>query len=181
MKHLSLVPLALLTACASVPEAGPQTLFFDRLSALCGETLDGRLVSNDPQDSDMAGKRMTARFGPCTSDEVRINFTVGDDSSRNWRVTRTGAGLRLKHVHLHADGSEDRLSRYGGDTASSGTALRQTFPADDFSRALFIRSDIPQSVPNVWALEVGGTATYAYELRRPGRFFRVEFDRPAAR
>jgi hypothetical protein len=37
------------------------------------------------------------------------------------------------------------------------------------------------SVPNVWAIEVH-PRTLAYELRRPGRFFRVNFDlaKPAA-
>jgi len=31
-------------------------------------------------------------------------------------------------------------------------------------------------VTNVWAVEVHPGKTYAYELRRPNRFFRVEFD-----
>jgi hypothetical protein len=37
-------------------------------------------------------------------------------------------------------------------------------------------------VTNVWAVEVEPGALFAYELRRPGRFFRVEFDlkRPIA-
>lgn len=173
----ALLPLALLAGCSTVPDrSGPQDRFFDRLSALCGSSLEGKLVSSDPQDSDMAGKPMTARFGPCSEREVRINFAVGDDRSRNWVVTRTADGIRLKHVHLH-DGKEDELSRYGGDTAGPGTAGRQEFPADDFSRALFVERRIPQSVPNVWALETGDSVAFAYELRRPGRFFRVEFDR----
>jgi hypothetical protein len=29
---------------------------------------------------------------------------------------------------------------------------------------------------NVWAMEVHPARMFAYELRRPGRFFRVEFD-----
>jgi hypothetical protein len=37
-------------------------------------------------------------------------------------------------------------------------------------------------VANVWAVEVEPNRMFAYELRRPGRFFRVEFDlaRPVA-
>jgi hypothetical protein len=84
--------------------------------------------------------------------------------------------LRLKHDHRHADGSEDALTQYGGDTAGPGSALRQSFPADAFSRDMFVRRNSPQSVPNVWAMEVEPGAVFAYELRRPGRFFRVEFD-----
>ena len=65
--------------------------------------------------------------------------------------------------------------------SGEGTAQRQEFPADDFSKALFVRENIPASTTNVWAMEAGG-GIFAYELRRPGRFFRVEFDltRPVA-
>jgi len=37
-------------------------------------------------------------------------------------------------------------------------------------------------VTNVWAMEFSQQKTFAYELRRPGRFFRVDFDltRPVA-
>jgi len=122
----------------------------------------------------MAGKPMVARFTDCTANEVRINFAVGDDNSRNWVITRTPTGLRLKHIHLHKDGIEDELSRYGGDTATPGSAHRQEFPVDDFSKALFTRRNTPQSNTNVWAVEVRPRQSFAYELRRPGRFFRVE-------
>lgn len=38
------------------------------------------------------------------------------------------------------------------------------------------------SITNVWAREIAPGAVFAYELRRPGRFLRVEFDlsRPVA-
>jgi hypothetical protein len=122
----------------------------------------------------MNGKPMTAHFRDCSASEVRINFAVGEDRSRTWVISRTAAGLRLKHVHLHKDGSEDKLSRYGGDTVGRGTAERQAFPADAFSKALFTRRNIPASLTNVWAVEVRAGEFFAYELRRPGRFFRVE-------
>jgi hypothetical protein len=175
----SIVPSAalLLAACATTPEVSPQDQFFAALSTHCGQSLHGRLVSTDQQDAEMAGKPMTARFVECTADTVRINFAVGDDTSRNWVITRTAAGLRLKHIHLHKDGSEDELSRYGGDTVSAGAAQRQEFPADAFSKELFTRRNIPASTTNVWAVEVRPRESFAYELRRPGRFFRVELNR----
>ncbi len=67
-------------------------------------------------------------------------------------------------------------SQYGGDTVAAGNARRQDFPADAFSRDLFVREDIPESITNVWAIEIVPGAAFAYELRRPGRHFRVEFD-----
>ena len=68
------------------------------------------------------------------------------------------------------------LTQYGGDTANSGSATRQEFPADEHSKQLFRANNIPVSVDNVWAVEVHPGATFAYELRRPNRHFRVEFD-----
>lgn len=40
---------------------------------------------------------------------------------------------------------------------------------------MFVREDRSVSLTNVWAIEIE-RQTFAYELRRPGRHFRVEFD-----
>ncbi|HEX6374401.1 MAG TPA: hypothetical protein VFZ91_01640 [Allosphingosinicella sp.] len=168
---------AVLAGCATPgPAADPQELFFARLAALCGRAFEGRVASPPVEaDAAFAGKRLVMHVRDCRADEIRIPFQVGDDRSRTWVVTRTAAGLTLKHDHRHADGSEDKLTHYGGDTPGQGTAQRQEFPADSFSRDLFVREAIPASTANVWALEADGRL-FAYELRRPGRFFRVEFD-----
>ncbi|MFN3514544.1 MAG: hypothetical protein ACK41C_15975 [Phenylobacterium sp.] len=156
-----------------------QEAFFARLQSLCGQSFSGRLATDDPADADFAGKPLVMQVAACSDDEVRIPFHVGEDRSRTWVVTRTETGLRLKHDHRHEDGSEDALSQYGGDTADTGTARRQEFPVDEFSKALFTRENRQVSLTNVWALEVEPGEIFAYELRRPGtpgRFFRVEFD-----
>ncbi|MFN3387295.1 MAG: hypothetical protein ACK40O_00050 [Allosphingosinicella sp.] len=173
-----------LAGCATAPAAqSPQAAFFERLSGLCGQAFEGRIASPPVEaDASFAGKRLVMHVRDCGADEIRIPFHVGDDRSRTWVVTRTETGLRLKHDHRHADGSEDRLTQYGGDTVSEGTAARQEFPADAFSKDLFIRENIPVSTANVWAMEVAPGRLFAYELRRPDRFFRVDFDlaRPVA-
>src|SRR3546814_12097458 len=69
--------------------------------------------------------------------ELRVPFHVGDDHSRTWVITRTADGLRLKHDHRHADGSEDVLTMYSGDTDAPGSAVRQEFPVDAESIAQF--------------------------------------------
>jgi len=112
----------------------------------------------------------------CEPAELRIPFHVGDDHSRTWVITRTAQGLRLKHDHRHEDGSEDRLTMYGGDTVSVGSASRQEFPVDGESRALFQRQGLAASVTNTWAMEIEPATRFVYELARPGRLFRVEFD-----
>ena len=169
--------LLALAACASLPAASPQEAFFDRLSALCGKAFEGRIASPAVEaDRDFAGKRLVMHVRGCSRDEIRIPFHVGEDRSRTWVVTRTGAGLRLKHDHRHEDGSEDALTQYGGDTRAPGSASRQEFPADSFSKEMFVRQGRAVSTANVWGLEVHPDRIFAYELRRPDRFFRVEFD-----
>jgi len=150
-------------------------VFVTRLSALCGQAFAGRVVSTDATDADMASERLVMRVAECSPAEIRIPFAVGADRSRTWVVSRTPEGLRLKHDHRHADGTEDELSQYGGDTVGAGSETRQEFPADAFSKTLFETRGNPASVTNVWAMEATPTL-FAYELRRPERFFRVEFD-----
>lgn len=172
--------LALALACAAcqhAPEpADPQAAFFQRLRALCGQTFAGRLASPvGPADAAFAGP-VSMQVRDCTADEVRMPVQVGEDRSRTWVVTRTAQGLTLKHDHRHPDGTEDVLSQYGGSTTQSGRADRQSFPADAFSRELFQRQGIPVSMTNVWAMEIEPGRVFAYELNRPDRHFRLEFD-----
>ncbi|HEX8308437.1 MAG TPA: hypothetical protein VF645_08470 [Allosphingosinicella sp.] len=183
MRIAALLLPAALAGCAT-PAAvdSPRDRFFGALASLCGKAFEGRIASSAVEaDSAFAGKPLAMHVSGCTADEIRIPFHVGEDRSRTWVVTRTGTGLRLKHDHRHSDGSEDELTQYGGATVGEGTAQRQEFPADDYSKALFVRETLPASASNVWAIEADGR-TFAYELRRPGRFFRVEFDltRPVA-
>ncbi len=178
MKHVVFAAAALaLSACASAPApSSPQDQFFANLSALCGQSFEGRVVTTEAADADFASQRLVMQVRECSATEIRVPFHVGDNRSRTWVITRTGEGLRLKHDHRHDDGSEDVLTQYGGDTANAGTAERQEFPVDQFSRDLFVANNIPQSTTNVWAVEVHPGRIYAYELRRPNRHLRVEFD-----
>jgi len=176
--------LLALAGCATIlPRSeSSHAQFFDRLRSLCGQAFEGRVVTNEEADREMAAARLVAQVRSCSDSELRIPFHVGNDDGRTWVVTRTAAGLRLKHEHRHADGSPAPPDNYGGDTIGPGNPRRQEFPADRYSRDLFVRENIPASVTNVWAIEIVPGRLLAYELRRPGRFFRVEFDltRPAA-
>jgi hypothetical protein len=166
----------LLALIAAPAQAAPPHETFARLTALCGKSFLGRVATTDPADSAFVGKPLVMYVKTCTADEVRIPFHVGEDRSRTWIVTRTATGLRLKHDHRHADGTEDAVSRYGGDTTAGGSASRQEFPADAFSKEMFVRENRAVSLTNVWAMEVEPGKLFAYELQRPERHFRVEFD-----
>lgn len=184
---LILAPLLALAACASprIVQTDPQSDFMAALASHCGKAYAGRLVSSDAADADLAGQAMVVHFRECSPTRMAIPFHVQTadgtwDRSRTWLITRTDAGLRLKHDHRHADGSSDAVTMYGGDTASGGSALAQDFPVDAESIALFRANGLDQSVTNVWRVEVtpagADDARYAYQLRREGRLFRVEFD-----
>ncbi|HYH81074.1 MAG TPA: hypothetical protein VEX86_14830, partial [Longimicrobium sp.] len=145
----------------------------------CGRAFEGRVTTTDEADRAFAASRLVMHVRSCRDDEIRIPFHVGEDRSRTWVISRTASGLRLKHDHRHADGSEDAVTQYGGDTRSAGSATRQEFHADAHTAAL-----IPAAAVNVWTVEVIPGERFAYALRREGtdRRFRVEFDltRPVA-
>ena len=175
-KLLFAMAAAMLAGCATsaVPSARDQ--FFANLSALCGQAFEGRVVTTDAADVQFASQRLVMHVRECSAEEARVPFHVGENRSRTWVITRTGARLRLKHDHRHEDGSPDALTQYGGDTIGEGSGERQEFPADDFSKQLFRQNNIPASLENVWAMEVHPGRMFTYELRRPNRHFRVEFD-----
>jgi len=180
MKWIALLSMFAVASCAT-PLSPPRDQY-DRLSALCGKAFEGRIVSPPvAADASFAGQRLVMHVRDCSPTAIRIPFHVGDDRSRTWVITRTDRGLRLKHDHRHKDGSEDKVTQYGGDSITPGTATRQLFPADAFTKALLAREGNVAGANNVWAVEVD-PRIFAYELRRPGRFFRVEFDlsRPVA-
>lgn len=187
------VPLWALMGCATPGNSDdPQDAFWAALSSHCGKAYAGRMVTADAADADLAGSAMVMAVTGCTDSRIAVPFHVQNadgtwDRSRTWLITRTAAGLRLKHDHRHADGSSDVVTLYGGDTASRGSARAQSFPVDAESIAMFTREGLAASVTNVWSVEVDpvGTpgATYAYQLRRTvaggapaERHFRVEFD-----
>jgi hypothetical protein len=146
---------------------------------LCGQAFEGRIVANEPPPTTpdaFEGKTLVMHVRDCSDAALRIPFHVGDDHSRTWVITRTAEGLRLKHDHRHADGISDAVTMYGGESMDGGNVARQEFPVDAESIALFEREGLAASVTNVWAMEIQPRKNFVYELARPGRLFRVEFD-----
>jgi hypothetical protein len=176
--HLALISVLVLTGCATpaVAPYDPQDVFFLNLSALCGQTFEGRVTTDDPADADFRSQRLVMHVRDCSADEIGIPFAVGEDRSRRWVITRTDAGLRLKHDHRDEAGEIHGYHMYGGDTAYAGTAERQEFPVDQESIDQFVAGGATVSTTNVWAVEVRPGEAFVYELSRPNRLLRVEFD-----
>lgn len=108
----------------------------------------------------------------CEDGRIRIPFFVGDDKSRIWVLTFENDRIQLKHDHRHQNGSEDKVTQYGGKTSNSGLANIQFFGADQQTSDM-----IPYASNNVWWITLDGR-TFTYNLRRIGsdRLFSVCFD-----
>ncbi|MCH9696411.1 MAG: hypothetical protein K0U72_17985 [Gammaproteobacteria bacterium] len=159
----------------SAPSIPTQDAFFDAISKLCGNAYSGTVtVDNDPGDG-FSNKTLTMHVRRCDDTQLQVPFHVGEDASRTWLITKTGSGLSLKHDHRHSDGSEDSLTQYGGHTVDAGWAQVQSFPADQYSKELFVERAIPQSVGNTWQMFIYPDR-FTYRLIRQGREFRVDFD-----
>ena len=166
-----------LAACATAPPPAAAGAFFANLRTLCNEMRrahEGRLIADEGAATTFAGKTLIMGPAVCTPSQVRIPFAVGEDRSRTWVLTRLGDGrVSLKHEHRHADGSEDALSQYGGDAITPVAATHADFPVDAFTRDLFVRQNIPQSLTNVWTIEIEPGQRFVYQLKREGRLVRV--------
>lgn len=183
MKKMNSIFGMLFAFCLSAwSYAGPAPLvsipthdaFFDLIAKHCGKAYEGKVVfDNDP--SPAFANKLVMHVRACSESELQIPFHVGEDASRTWIITKTGSGLSLKHDHREKDGSDDSLTMYGGHTLDAGYNNVQSFPADQYSKELFVNLGIPQSIGNTWQMFIYEDK-FSYRLIRQGREFRVEFD-----
>ena len=177
---LLLVGPSLLAGCAATrPAPAPHDALWRDLTALCGKAYPGTVVEAPATDTTFTGRELVMHVRSCGPSEIRIPLHVGNNRSRTWVLTRTGAGLRLKHDHRHEDGSEDAVTQYGGDLRTPHPPGLYEFPADTFTARL-----LPAARTNVWTVGVDPGKRFVYALRREGtdRRYRLEFDltRPVA-
>jgi hypothetical protein len=152
-----------------------QLQFFDQLKALCGKAFAGKTTLDNQPSAAFSGE-MVMHIRDCTDQQIQVPFVVGENRSRTWIITKTNSGLQLQHQHKHQDGTDDLSTMYGGHTIEAGWPEAQTFPADDYSKNLFIKTKTPQSTGNSWHLYLYPNESFSYRLTREGREFRVDFD-----
>lgn len=168
------------SATAKKPQAAPlvsiatHDAFFEQLKKLCGKAFDGKVAVDNPKSDGFEG-RLVMHVRQCNETELQIPFHVGENRSRTWIIRKTGSGLSLKHDHRHADGQFDAQTMYGGHTLDAGWNNVQSFPADQYSKELFARAEIPQSITNTWQIFIY-PKQFSYRLIRESREFRVNFD-----
>lgn len=152
-----------------------QQQFFDQLKALCGKAFAGKTTVDNQPSAAFSGD-MVMHVRDCSDTQIQLPFVVGENRSRTWIISKTDTGLQLQHQHKHKDGTDDESTLYGGHTATPGWAEAQSFPADDYSKNLFIKTKTPQSVDNTWHMYLYPNEIFSYRLTREGREFRVDFD-----
>lgn len=167
----------MVAALAATPAMAAE--LFSALKPYCGKAYAGKLLTNAPEDAEMAGKPLVVVIADCRADEVRMPFHVGDDRSRTWvlrQLTVNGqTGVQLKHDHRHQDGSSDALTMYGGfSETTDGLSLQ--FPADGYSKTMFGALGRQVAQQNVWSFSLVPGQQLTYRLSRPGREFAVGFD-----
>ena len=168
-----------LSACAAqpAPGTGPVSGFEAALQPLCGKAYEGRITTTDAADDDWRAERIVMHVRTCDPGLVTVPLHVGDDRSRTWVLMQVGDRWELRHDHRHEDGEPDVLTLYGGFASTPADALIQDFPADQATKDLFDQENIPVSKTNVWTVELDPAAgLFTYQLARPGRLLRVEFD-----
>lgn len=151
--------------------------------SLCGETFEGRVVSEQAVDADRRAEVLTVGPVSCAGDVIRMPLAVGANTSRTWVFSQTDAGLLFRHEHTEPDGSPSPVTQYGGLAREGGTANEQAFPADAQTKANFTANGIAVSNPNVWTVTLeNGQMRYALARPatddNPARDFRAVFDLP---
>ena len=178
-KTLSACALLSLTASinsyATAPSIISQDAFFNNITKHCGKAFAGQVTVDNAGSSSFSENKLVMHVRKCSDNELQIPFHVGDNASRTWILTKTGSGISLKHDHRKKDGSDDESTMYGGHTLDAGWAQVQSFPADQYSKELFVNSGIPQSIGNTWQMYIY-PEKFTYRLIRQGREFRVDFD-----
>jgi hypothetical protein len=139
---LGLVLSAGLSAQSPKP---PSLQFWQTLSTYCGQAFEGEVITAPANDTTFAGKKLVMHVRSCEPGRIRIPFQVGEDYSRTWVLTLHDSLIQLKHDHRHEDGSEDRVTQYGGMATNTGSITTQYFPADQFTVNL-----LPAAISNVW-------------------------------
>ncbi len=166
---LFLSSFAALASCQLGPS--PENEFWGRVNVLCGHYYSGELTSEPVEsDQDFARGEVGMDVRACSEDAITIDLMLNGHVQGTWQLIRHEDGLELRHHH------DDGLTGYGGYSTENSSGSRMNFPADATTKEIFRAADYETGFANVWAMEARSGVVFAYELSRPERFFRLEFD-----
>ncbi|WP_276360311.1 hypothetical protein [Daejeonella sp. H1SJ63] len=149
--------------------------FFNHLKSFKGKTIYGKAIymPDTTKANDFWGKELSFTVLQFKRSELRLPFNAGENKTRTWILKKSRHGIQLKHDHRHADGSQDSITNYGGDSdISLGTTLSQYFPADAFTAKL-----LPSASTNRWIMEFSADKKRFYYIleRNKSLRFKAEF------
>lgn len=147
--------------------------FWSNLQQHCGKSYEGEITKGGKEGDGFTGNRLVMQVLSCKENEIKIPFYVGENKSRTWILTKDENQLiKLKHDHRHEDGSEDRITQYGGQNPNHGFEKIQVFPAD-----METTQRIPYASTNLWWISLD-EQNFTYNLQVVGRnrVFSVSFD-----
>ena len=170
MKKILTIVLILASLHVSAQEQNNVLKFWSTLQKHCGKAYEG--VITEGATDDFKGKQLVMHIISCKQGEIKIPFHVGENRSRTWVLTKKEKNITLKHDHRHEDGSEDKVTQYGGSSTNTGLPTIQFFPADQETCDL-----ISYASTNVWWITID-EKVFTYNLKRIGsdRVFSVSFD-----
>lgn len=163
----------LLSGVLSAQEKTESQKFWDNLQQYCGKSYEGTLEKGGREGDGFTGNRLVMQVLSCKENEIKIPFYVGDNKSRTWVLTKDENQLiKLKHDHRHEDGTEEKITQYGGQNPNHGFEKIQMFPADEETAQV-----VPYASTNIWWLTLD-SEKFTYNLRNVGssRVFSVSFD-----
>lgn len=152
---------------------------FEAMQANCGKAFEGRVIKG-PADDAWRSAKLVMHIRDCSASVIKVPLAYNEDRSRIWVFTRHADGtVSLKHDHRHSDGSEDKITQYGGRSVDGDGApgdMDIAFPVDAESIAVFKENGLNTSTENTWHISKDGD-DFVYRLTNPrGRDFRVAFD-----
>ncbi|WP_372920490.1 hypothetical protein [Salegentibacter sp.] len=171
MQKIYVISIFLFSLSFMQGQQSPAEKFWTKLQGHCGEAYRGTITTENPGE-DFAGKELIMHVRSCDKDSIKIPFFVGEDKSRTWVLSFEEDKIKLKHDHRHADGTEDKVTQYGGIASNTGLEDLQVFPADMETAEL-----LPAAASNVWFIGLDEDS-FTYNLKRIGSntSFSVEFD-----
>lgn len=171
MKKLYFLLLLSMNTTGYAQEKSGARQFWENLKNHCGKAYQGSISAGAGND-DFSNKKLTMHVRSCEDNTIKIPFFVGENKSRTWVLTFANDRISLKHDHRHEDGSEDKITQYGGTSTNPGLPEIQFFPADQQTSSL-----LPNASTNVWWITLDKDV-FSYNLRRIGsdRLFTVKFD-----
>jgi hypothetical protein len=154
-----------------------QEAWWAAMARHCGQAFEGRIARRPAEDELFRGDEvLTVHFLECEPGRMKLPFHVEENRSRTWILTRTTAGIDLRHDHRHRDGSPEPDSWYGAHTQAEGTAGRQEFLRER-EGAGEGPSEGEDGPVTGWAIEILPGDRYTYGTIRDGEWrYRLDFD-----